>query len=120
MEILITKHFSKWAKKNPIDQATLKKAALEVLNGNVEANLGSHLFKKRIGLPGQGKRGAVRVILFYQINNRLIYVHGFMKKDKNNLSAKEFKVFKVLSDIFLDMTDIQYKTAIKNGDFEEI
>ena len=43
-----------------------------------------------------------------------------MKKDKSNLTDKEFKAFKILSSIFLGMTDTQYINSIKNADFEEI
>ena len=80
MKILITKHFSKWAKKNLLSHDILKKAALEIFEGNIGSSLGHHLFKKRIGIQGQGKRSAARAIVFYQVNNKLIYVHGYHEK----------------------------------------
>ena len=120
IKILKTKQFCKWAKKNSLNNETLKSAALEIMEGKVEGNLGHHLFKKRIGINGHGKRGAVRAIVFYQIDNKLIYAHGFMKKDKAALTDIEFNAFKLLANIFLDMTEAQYVVSLKNGDFEEI
>jgi len=120
MRILITKHFAKWAKKNSLKHETLKQAAEEIINSNVDAELGSFLFKKRIGIQNRGKRGGVRAIVFYQINNTVIFIHGFLKSEKDNLSVKEFKAFKSIANIFLTMTQSQFEIAIKNGDFVEL
>lgn len=120
MRILITKHFGKWSKQNGLSHDNLIKSAIEILNGSIDANLGSRLFKKRIRVQGKGKRSAGRVIVFYQINNKLIYIHGFMKKDKDDLTDKEFNALKAMAGIFLNMTEEEYNHSLKNGDFEEI
>jgi len=120
MQILTTKHFGKWAKKNSLNNTTLKQAAKEVIDSNVDAELGSCLFKKRIGIHNRGKRGGARTIVFYQVKSKVIFVHGFLKSEKDNLSTKEFKAFKSIANVFLSMTKSQFEIAIKNSDFEEL
>ncbi len=69
MEKLMTKHFSKWSVKRNIPKNELLKAATEIENGNFEANLGGHIYKKRIRFKGQGKSGAGRTIICYKKKN---------------------------------------------------
>jgi len=58
MKKLMTKHFSRWAAKQKISKRELAKALTEIMDGNFEANLGGHLYKKRVRFKGQGKSGS--------------------------------------------------------------
>lgn len=66
MLYLKTKYFTRRAGKEGIADSALCEAIGEFENGLCEANLGNHLFKKRIALAGKGKSGGARTILFYQ------------------------------------------------------
>ena len=44
----MTKHFSKWASKQQIHKDDLLLALTEVQDGNFEASLDGHIYKKRI------------------------------------------------------------------------
>lgn len=55
MKRLMTKHFSKWASKQKIASGELAKALDEIEKGLFEANLGGHIYKKRLRFPGKGK-----------------------------------------------------------------
>lgn len=120
MKILITRHFGKWAKKQRINFDSLKEAAYEVIEGKTEANLGGELYKKRLAIPGKGKRGAIRTILFFKRDDKLIYIHGFKKNEKSNISPSEHKLFKSLADIFRNTSAKDLTHAIQQGDFEEL
>ncbi len=48
MYFLKNKHFTRWAKSQGITNKTLNKVIDEFKNGLFEANLGNHLYKKRI------------------------------------------------------------------------
>lgn len=50
----------------------------------------------------------------------IIFVHGFSKNEKSNLSKKELFVFKELSKILLSFNDEQLAIAINNGDLIEV
>lgn len=76
----MTKRFSKWPVKQKIPKNELATAMKEVVAGNFEANLGGHVYKKRIRFEGQGKSGSGRTIICYKKADRAIFIHGFAKK----------------------------------------
>ena len=116
----MTKHFSKWASKQKIPKNGLVTALIELQNGNFEANLGGHIYKKRIRFEGKGKSGSGRTILCYKKEDRAIFIHGFAKNEKSNLSKKELTVFKELSKILLGLSTEDINVAIEKGDFIEV
>lgn len=120
MRKLMTRHFSRWAAKQKIPKHELANALLEMAAGNFEANLGGNLYKKRIHFEGQGKSGGGRTILCYKNDDRAIFVHGFAKNEKANLSKKELIAFKELSKILLRLSPEEIKIAIKNKNLIEV
>lgn len=85
----MTKKFSKWASKQKIPNNELATALAEIQAGNFEANLGGHIYKKRIQFEGKGKSGSGRTIVCFKKDERAIFIHGFAKNEKSNLSRKE-------------------------------
>jgi len=120
MKKLMTKHFSKWAAKQKIPKRELTNTLAELAVGNFEANLGGNLYKKRIHFEGHGKSGSGRTILCYKKDDRAIFVHGFAKNEKSNLSKKELIAFKELSKILLSLSPKEIEIAIKNKDLIEV
>jgi len=120
MKQLMTKHFSKWLSKQKVSEKDLSAALSELQAGYFEASLGGHLYKKRIRFEGQGKSGSVRTIICYKKEDRAIFIHGFAKNEKSNLSKKELQVFKELSKILLGFSVAEITIAIENGDFIEV
>jgi hypothetical protein len=90
------------------------------MDGNFEANLGGNLYKKRIRFEGQGKSGGGRTIICYKKGDRAIFVHGFAKNEKSNLSKKELIAFKELSKILLKLSPEEIVIAIENKDLIEV
>lgn len=120
MKKLMTKHFSRWAAKEKIPKNELFNALTEIQAGNFEANLGGHIYKKRIRFEGQGKSGGGRTIICYKKDDRAIFVHGFAKNEKSNLSKKELYAFKELSKILLKLSLKEIAIAIENRDLIEV
>jgi hypothetical protein len=120
MKELMTKQFDKWISKQEIQNNELKNALNELELGNFDANLGTHLFKKRVRFICKGKRSSGRTIICYKRDDRAIFIHGFAKKEKDNLSAKELLIFKELSKILLALSLTEIEIAIKNGDLVEV
>ena len=50
MQIYKNKAFSKWAAKEKLSDQKLKLAVEEMENGLVDADLGGHVFKKRVAV----------------------------------------------------------------------
>ena len=117
---LMTKQFSKWAAKQKIPEHELYIALNELRDGNFDANLGGYIFKKRIRFQGQGKRGAGRTIICYKKNDKAIFIHGFAKNEKSNLSQKELLTFKELAKILIELSPEEVTIAVKHGHFIEV
>ena len=120
MQKLMTKQFSKWASNQNIVLNGLFEAIEEVESGNFDANLGGHLYKKRIRFDGQGKSGSGRTIICYKKGSRAIFIHGFAKNEKSNLSKQELNAFKEFSKILLGFSEKEIALAVENGNFIEV
>jgi hypothetical protein len=116
----MTKHFAKWARKYKILEDELALALKEVKAGNFEANLGGHLYKKRIRFSGQGKSGSGRTIICYKKDDRAVLIHGFAKNERPNISKKELLAFKEFAKILLGFSKKEIEFAIKNGVLIEV
>lgn len=117
MFYLKTKYFTRWARKEGIADNVLCRAIGEFERGLCEANLGNHLFKKRIALPGQGKSSGARTILFYQKDKKLIFCFGFSKNQQENLSDTQVRALNKLSNFFQNIND---EIVIKNIKYNEL
>jgi len=120
MQKLMTNQFSKWVSSQNIASTGLFEAIKEVESGHFDANLGGHLYKKRVRFEGQGKSGSGRTIIRYKKGNRAIFIHGFAKNEKSNLSKKELNAFKEFSKILLEFSETEITVAIENGNFIEV
>ena len=114
------RYFARWARKNGIPDEVLIEVITEFENGLFEANLGNHLYKKRVALAGKGKSGGARTILFYQQSRKLIFCFGFEKNNQGNLIDSEVKLLKQLSDMYQDTTEEELISDIKYGDLIKI
>ena len=120
MYYLKNKYFTRWAKKQGITDSTLLDAISEFESGLFEADLGNHLFKKRIALAGRGKSGGSRTILFYQKGKKLIFCFGFEKSQQSNLSGSEINFLNKLSDSYQDITEELIFKSVQHKKFFEI
>ncbi|SHH37568.1 type II toxin-antitoxin system RelE/ParE family toxin [Desulfofustis glycolicus] len=120
MKKLMTKRFAKWSAKQKIHSRALEEALSEVISGNYGVNLGGNVYKKRIRFEGQGKSGSGRTIICYKTDDRAIFVHGFTKKEKSNLSDKELVAFKELAKILLNLSSEDLDMAISSGALREV
>lgn len=86
----------------------------------IDADVGSGLIKQRIARPGGGKSGGYRSILMFRSGERAIFVFGFAKSDKANLSAAELKVYRKAASIMLELGDDQIETEVEAGRLVEV
>ncbi len=59
MRTFKSESFARWARKEGLNDAGLLDAVDEMEEGNIEANLGGQVYKKRVVLAGRGKRGGL-------------------------------------------------------------
>jgi hypothetical protein len=91
MRVFNGKRFHRWAADEGISESDLWNAAVEAFAGQMEADLGGYLFKKRIGRKGSGKSGGYRTILGFRKANsdRIFFLFGFPKNARANISSRE-------------------------------
>ena len=88
--------------------------------GLIDADLGGQVVKKRVAAPGRGKSGSARVVIATNLGNRWFFVHGFEKKDRENIDARELAAFQRLGATLLRFDDDQLAAGQELGNFVEI
>lgn len=115
-----TRHFKRWADKALLSDDLLRRAVDEMVNGLIDADLGGGVFKKRIALPGRGKSGSARTLLATNHNDRWIFIYGFEKNERANISNKERDALRMLAKDLLSLTREQIETSVKEGALLEV
>ncbi len=120
MQVLKSRAFNRFARKNRIEDADLWEAVERAEKGMVDANLGGGVVKQRIARDGKGKSGGFRFIIFYRSGALAVFVFGFEKNRLANITPDELRTFKDAAKIVLKLTDKELARAIKNGAYIEI
>ena len=120
MVICKTRNFSRWAAKAGLSDNALRKAFQEMQAGLIDADIGGGIIKKRVALPGRGKRGSTRTLLVTNRDDRWIYVFGFEKNDRDNITTKELEALRLLAADLLQLSNKQVSDAIKRGSLVEV
>jgi hypothetical protein len=122
MRVFKNKWFARWARLEDIPDSVLRRAAAEVVAGQVEADLGSCLFKKRLARQGSGKRSGYRVVIGYKkpTSNRIVFLYGFAKNVRANISDKEKEALSLVAEAFVSATDAQVSFLLQEGSIVEV
>ena len=118
--VLKTKSFQRWAVKSGLTDHALHCAVTEMINGLIDAELGGGLVKKRIAVPGKGKRGGARTLLATNHADRWVFLFGFEKNERTNVTDKELAALKLLAGDLLALNDEQVAETISQGYLVEV
>jgi hypothetical protein len=123
MKRLSTKWFKKWSKKVHLTKEDLLEAIGDLEDGASTTDLGSHLYKVRVSREHSGKSSGFRTIIIYQENEKAIFLYGFGKNEKQNISKAELQYFKKLGNDLLALNAEQLEEVIGQKilfDLEEV
>lgn len=120
MEIYKTRVFSRWARKEGLNDQALCEAVSEMTNGLYDADLGGGLFKKRIARPGQGKSGGYRTLVATNKGGTWFFMYGFAKNERSNIDKDEEAALKKLASTLLTMPSSALSKALKAGELIEV
>lgn len=109
-----------WAKKEGLDDATITRAVAEMNDGLVGSDLGGQVYKKRVPIPGQGKRASFRILLALKVDDKAFFLYGFAKNQLDNISKKELKALKLLAQKLFDYGNESLSKAIIAGELTEV
>lgn len=120
MRIFKNKSFARFAKKADLDDPTLRKAVDDAERGLIDARLGGGVIKQRVARAGQGKSGGFRTIILYKAHALAFFVHGFAKKDRENIEGNELAALKLLASQMLSYDDRAIARAVESGTLIEV
>ena len=120
MRIFKNKPFHLWAEELGLSDASLTKTIEELRHGLYEASLGGSIYKKRVAVGSQGKRGGARTIIAFKMQGKAFFIYGFSKNKKENITQKEEDSLKSLAKIYFSYNENEIEQAIKRGEFFEV
>ncbi|SIT30651.1 type II toxin-antitoxin system RelE/ParE family toxin [Achromobacter sp. MFA1 R4] len=120
MVVLKRRDFSRWQAGEGLSDAALCGAIRGMECGLVDADLGGHLYKLRIARPGRGKRDGYRTLLSARIGSRYVFLHGYPKSDKANITPDERKALQFAGKVFLSLTGATLSGALQAGVLLEV
>lgn len=120
MDILKRKDFARWQAGEKLSDAALCKAVKEMEDGLIDADLGGLLYKKRLARPGSGKSGGYRTLLSAWLGQRYVFLLGFSKSDKTNITHDEKKALQFAGKVFLELSGQGLSKALKSGVLLEV
>lgn len=110
--IFTTEEFDDFAQAERLADTTLVKTVALIEAGLVSAELGGNLIKQRVARRGQGKSGGFRTVLVFKDGDRAVFVQGFAKNERSNLTDLEVRALKKIAKDILALTDSELDLAV--------
>jgi hypothetical protein len=120
MGVLKRKDFARWQAGEKLPDDALCTAVREMEAGMMDADLGGFLYKKRVARPGSGKSGGYRTLLSARIGSRYVFLPGFSKNDKANITQDEKKALQFAGKVFLELSADDLMKALEIGVLLEV
>ena len=86
----------------------------------VDAELGGHVYKKRVPMPGRGKRGGARTILGSNLGHRWFFLFGFEKNERAAIEERELATLQKLAASLLALDAPLLDRSVVEGESMEI
>jgi len=115
-----TRTFARWSRKAPVADGVLCRAIEEMAAGLIDAELGGHVYKKRVALPGRGKRGGARAILGSNLADRWFFLFGFEKNERATIELRELAALQAIASVLLDLDAAGLARALDEAELVEI
>lgn len=120
MRVFKTRDFARFTRKEGIDDSRLCEAIERAERGLIDADLGGGVIKQRVARPGKGRSGGYRTLIAYRIEARAVFVYGFAKNAKDNVSPAELAALRRLATEYLGYDRKQVDAHVKDGAWTEV
>ncbi len=119
MNIYKTKWFRCWAVREGLTDLVLCSAVAELERGLADA-LGGCIYKKRVALPGRGKRGGARTLIAFRRGAAAFFIYGYPKNERANIRDEELRALRLLAGQLLGYSTQELARAVENGELSEV
>jgi hypothetical protein len=120
MRVLKTRGFARFARAEGIGDNALAKAIRQAEAGLIDASLGAGLIKLRVARAGQGKRGGYRTLVAYRSGRRAVFLFGFAKNERENVSPGQLEDLKAAAGDILRRGEEDLSDDIAAGRLQEV
>jgi hypothetical protein len=115
-----TKWFTRYARQEDIADASLREAISRAERGLIDADLGGHVIKQRIARKGQGRSGGHRALIAFYAAERAVFIFGFTKNVRDNISANELTTLKEIAAKWVGADPAEIERAMDEGLIVEV
>jgi hypothetical protein len=120
MRIYKTKWLARFARQEGVDDASLREAIERAARGLVDADLGCGIIKQRVARVGQGRSGGYRMLIAFRIGDRAVFIYGFAKRKRDNISPDELLTLQEIGSAWLVADEGRIEQALKNDVLHEV
>jgi hypothetical protein len=120
MRVLKTHTFARFARQESMPDGALANATRQAERGLIAAQLGGGLIKLRIARSGSGKSGGYRTIIAYSAGRRAVFLFGFAKNQRDNLTPVQLADLKMVGRDLLALTEHQINEAVAASQLQEV
>jgi hypothetical protein len=120
MKVFMTRWFARFARQEKIANSGLREAIERAERGLIDADLGGGLIKQRVARRGQGRSGGYRVIVAYRTKGRAVFLFGFAKNERENITSDELIFLRELAKNWLAADAAKIQDEIETGNIQEI
>lgn len=120
MRIYKTKWLARFARREGIADASMRAAVERAEQGSVDTDLGGGLIKMRVGRAGKGRSGGYRLIVAYRAQSRAVFLYGFAKNERENVTPNELEDLRELGRNWLRASQEAITRALDEGMLQEV
>jgi hypothetical protein len=120
MRVLKMRSFVRFARAEGIGDRALAKAIHQAELGLIDARLGAGLIKLRVARAGQGKRGGYRTLVAYRPGTRAVFLFGFAKSERENVSPVQLEDLKAVAGDILRRSEEDLSDDVATGRLQEV
>lgn len=120
MRIFKTRWLARFARREGIDDGSLREAIERAERGLIDADLGGGLIKQRVARRGQGRSGGYRMVVGYRVKDRAVFLLGFAKNERENIEPDELLSLKETAEKWLSATEAKLQMEVELGNLQEI
>ncbi len=120
MRIFKTKWVARFARRERIDDGSLREAIDRAERGIVDADLGGGLIKQRVARAGQGRSGGYRMLVAYRVRDRAVFLYGFAKSQQENIDSAELATAREIAEAWLAADAPRLARAIDENEIQEV
>jgi len=120
VRIFKTKWLARFARREGIADESLGEAIQRAEQGMIDADLGAGLIKQRVARQGKGRSGGYRMLIAYRARKRAVFLVGFAKSERENVTQDELLFLRKLAENWLSADGARVQKEMENGNLEEI